>query len=342
VTLPISPPLEPMLAKLQSEMPEGDGWRYEPKWDGFRAIVFRDRGRVHIGSRGRRPLHRYFPELLDPLQRAFKVPCVVDGEIVVATKGHLDFDALQLRLHPADSRVRMLAKQTPATFVAFDLLAEGSTDLRERPLSERFARLERLMGKAQTAKRAMRTILAPATSIVLTPWTADPREARVWFDQFESAGLDGLIAKRDELTYQPGKRAMTKVKHRRTIECVVGGYRLAKDGDGVGSLLLGLYNRDGVLHFVGHTSSFSAAQRRELLLRMKPMHGGESFGEGRAPGGPSRWTQAEKEWTPVEPSLVCEVSYDQFQSGVRFRHAATFLRWRPDRDPSDCLFPDED
>jgi ATP-dependent DNA ligase len=337
VKLPIKPPVEPMLAKLEEGIPRGDGWRYEPKWDGFRAIVFRDGDEVHIGSRGRRPLHRYFPEVVEAAREALPERCVVDGEIVVAVDRVLDFENLQLRLHPAESRVRMLSKKIPASFVAFDLLAEGSTDLRKQPLSERWSRLaEHVDG--QTTAKLMQRILSPKTSVVLTPQTDDPDEAERWFDELEPAGLDGVIAKRDDLTYQPGKRVMVKVKHHRTIDCVVGGYRIHKSGEGVGSLLLGLYSDDGILHHVGACGAFPARQRITLLEKLKPLEGGESFHPDTVLGGPSRWRAQEKEWIPLQPKLVCEVAYDHFQGGHRFRHLAQFLRWRDDVDPRDCTF----
>jgi ATP-dependent DNA ligase len=337
VALPVRPPIEPMLAKLEPEVPRGDGWRYEPKWDGFRAIVFRDADRVHIGSRGRRPLDRYFPEVVAAAKEAFPERCVVDGEIVVAVDRVLDFENLQLRLHPAESRVRMLAGQIPASFVAFDLLAEGSRDLRKRPLAERWDRLAGMLDGDTTA-RTMRRILTSKTSVVLTPQTEDPDQAERWFDELEPAGLDGVIAKRDDLTYQPGKRVMVKVKHARTIDCVVGGYRIHKSGAGVGSLLLGLYDRDGTLHHVGACGAFPASQRLALVDLLKPLEGGESFNPEWMLGGPSRWRAEEREWIPLQPTLVCEVAYDHFQGGRRFRHLAQFLRWRDDVDPKDCTF----
>jgi ATP-dependent DNA ligase len=337
VNLPIAPPLEPMLAKLEPEIPRGAGWRYEPKWDGFRAIVFRDGDEVHIGSRGRRPLHRYFPEVVEAARSALPRRCVADGEIVVAVDRVLDFENLQLRLHPAESRVRMLSGRIPASFVAFDLLAEGSKDLRKRPLVERWDRLAALIDGESTA-RTMRRILSPKTSFVLTPQTQDAEEAERWFDDLEPAGLDGVIAKRDDLTYQPGRRVMVKVKHQRTIDCVVGGYRIHKSGEGVGSLLLGLYDDSGVLHHVGACGAFPARQRLAILDLLKPLEGGDSFHPDTVLGGPSRWRAQEKEWIPLQPRLVCEVAYDHFQGGHRFRHLAQFLRWRNDVDPRDCTF----
>lgn len=330
------PPVDPMLAKVQEGIPRGDGWIYEPKWDGFRTIVFRDGGDVHLRSRRDRPMNRYFPEVERVLTDGLPERCVVDGEIILATERGLDFDALQLRLHPAASRVELLAGETPASFVAFDLLAEGETDLRGRPLIERLTKLDAALAGAKP-----RTAAEPATTtgprLFITPRTSDPDEAARWFDELEVVGLDGIIAKRADLRYVPGERVMVKVKHRRTADCVVGGYRLHKAG-GVGSLLLALYN-DGELRYVGHTSSFKANERRELLELLKPLEDSSHFGFGRSPGGPSRW-QSEKdaEFVPVKPALVCEVSYDFMQGDWRFRHAATFLRWRDDKRPEECTF----
>ena len=322
--MPVRPPLEPMLARPAEEIPSGPGWRYEPKWDGFRAIVFRDGDDVHVGSRRGQPLQRFFPEILDPLRAALPRSAVVDGEIIIATPRGLDFDALQMRLHPAASRVNRLAAETPATVILFDLLAEGDEDLRARQL---VARRERLLGAVTLNAR-----------VALTPQTADIDEARVWFTRYEGAGLDGLIAKPEDSTYRSGERGWTKIKHLRTVDCVVGGYRLATKGGGIASLLLGLFDDTGHLHFVGHTSSFSASERREVLALLQPLRGDGGFGEGRTPGAPSRWSgDRNADWTSVTPTLVCEVSFDHLQ-GRRFRHAARFLRWRDDRDPKTCTF----
>jgi ATP-dependent DNA ligase len=337
VPLPITPPLEPMLAKLEPEIPRGDGWRYEPKWDGFRAIVYRDGDSIRLGSRGQKEMQRYFPELLKALAAALPKRVVVDGEIVVAWDGVLDFEVLQQRIHPAESRVNRLAKETPASFVAFDLLAEGTKDLRKRPLSERWERLSSML-KPQSTNATMKSILASKTKVVLTPQTTDPDEATRWFTDLEDSGLDGVIAKRDDLTYQPGKRAMTKVKHARTIDVVVGGYRIHKSGEGVGSLLLGLYDDSGALHQVGAAGAFSAKARIEMLDILKPLEGGQGFPGGDLLGGPNRWNQQEKDWIPLKPKLVCEVAYDHFQGGRRFRHLAQFKGWRNDRKPKDCTF----
>jgi len=339
----IEPPVEPMLAKLTPELPIGDGWRYEPKWDGFRALVYRDGAQLYLQSRDLKPLDRYFPELLGPL-RAVGGPrarFVLDGEIVIARDGWLDFEALLLRIHPAASRVAMLAAETPAAFVAFDCLAEGQDDLREAPLDERRVRLERLLHD-------------PPASVLLTPATADPAVARRWFEVFEGAGLDGVVAKRAEQRYTPGKREMAKVKHLRTADCVVAGFRWHKNGPGtmVGSLLLGLWNDAGQLQHTGVTSSFTEERRRELASFLEPYRRNaldghpwrewkefEAEWEGRRmPGASSRWNRGKDlSWEPLRPELVCEVAFDHLQ-GDRFRHATTFKRWRPDKSPADCRY----
>ena len=335
----LEPPVEPMLAKLAHELPEGAGWLFEPKWDGFRAIVFRDGDRVYLQSRDLKPLGRYFPELLAPLQAALPERCVVDGEIVIATDEGLDFDALQMRLHPAASRVAKLAAETPSSFVAFDLLAEGDADLRARPQAERRRRLEAALGRA-------------GERVHLTPCTRDRTVAGDWFHRFEGAGLDGVVAKHEGATYQSGKRVMIKVKHTRTADCVVGGFRWHKTGPGqlVGSLLLGLYDDAGNLHHVGFTSSFTAVARRQLAMELEPLRrgaldehpwrdwGGADEGGVRMPGAASRWSQGKDlSWEPIRVERVCEVAYDHLQ-GDRFRHAATFLRWRPDKPPTGCRY----
>jgi ATP-dependent DNA ligase len=340
VSFPIEPPIEPMLAKLAETLPESGAFLYEPKWDGFRAIVFRGTGgEVYIQSRDLRPLDRYFPELHDALAGALPDRCVIDGEIVIATPRGLDFDALQLRLHPAASRVAKLAKETPSAFVAFDALAIDGEDLRQTPLEERRRRLEAALAAAQPP-------------IHLTPATHDPAAAAEWLARFEGAGLDGVIVKPRGGVYEPGKRAMIKVKHARTADCVVAGFRWHKDGKGerIGSLLLGLYDDRGHLHHVGVTSSFTMGRRRELVEELAPLReralddhpwrewaeaGGEST---RMPGGQSRWSAGKDlSWEPLRIERVCEVKYDHMQ-GPRFRHAATFLRWRPDKPPSDCRY----
>jgi ATP-dependent DNA ligase len=320
----VRPPLEPMLCRPEAVIPTSPGFLYEPKWDGFRCIVFREGASIHLESRNSLPLERYFPELLDPLRAALPASAVVDGEIVIASPAGLDFDALQMRLHPAESRVRMLAAQTPATFIAFDLLAVGDEDLRSRPAGERTGRL--------------REALAVNGRVALTPQTTDPQEAASWFELYEGAGCDGVVAKPLASPYRAGERGWIKVKHLRSADCVVGGYRRDLKIEAVASLLLGLYDGEGVLHHVGHTSSFSTGERRDLLTRLRPLEGGTSFGFGRTPGAPSRWTRGrDADWTPVRPELVCEVSFDHLQ-GRRFRHAARFLRWREDRAPLSCSF----
>jgi ATP-dependent DNA ligase len=336
---PIEPPIEPMLAKLATALPAGDGWLFEPKWDGFRAIVFRDRDRFHIQSRDLRPLDRYFPELHAEFRANLPARCVVDGEIVIATEHGLDFDALQLRLHPAASRVAKLAGETPASFVAFDLLAPDSRDVRSRPQSER--------------RRLLEDALARTTGrLHLTPCTRDRATARDWFHRFEGAGLDGVIAKHETTTYQPGKRAMVKVKHERTADCVVAGFRWHKLGPGtlVGSLLLGLYDDAGALHHVGVTSSFPMETRRRLARELAPLQRNvlashpwrdwrdETDAGVRMPGGQSRWSAGKDlSWEPLRIERVCEVKYDHLQ-GDRFRHATVFVRWRPDKRPADCRY----
>ena len=330
MSLPVNPPVKPMLAKLQSEVPHGDDWVYEPKWDGFRAIVFRDNDDVHIASRDQKPLERYFPELVPVFRSCLPPRCVVDGEVVVTGSKGLDFDALLQRIHPAPSRIKLLAEQTPASFVAFDLLALEAEDLRSKKLTDRRSKL------LATVDHEAMPELGRGTKVSTTPQSADHAEAMLWLETLEEIGLDGVIAKRHDAPYIEGERVMVKVKQRRTADCVVGGYRLSKSKDGVGSLLLGLYDDRGTLHFVGHTSSFKAAERRRLLEQLRPLEGGEAFKDGRTPGGPSRWNAGrELNWVPLRPELVCEVSYDKMQ-GDRFRHASTFVRWRDDKEPPEC------
>jgi ATP-dependent DNA ligase len=337
-TFPLSPPIAPMLAKLADTLPVGDGLLYEPKWDGFRAIVFRGGEDVFIQSRDLRPLDRYFPELHDSLSAGLPEGCVLDGEIVIATPKGLDFDALQLRLHPAASRVAKLAKETPSAFVAFDALAADGEDLRGLPQSARRARLERLLAHIEPP-------------IYLTPMTRDSTLAAEWLSRFEGAGLDGVMVKPADTVYEPGKRAMIKVKHARTADCVVAGFRWHKTGKNevVGSLLLGLYDDRGRLQHVGVTSSFTMARRRELAKELEPLRTGaleghpwrewaaaDGAGTTRMPGGQSRWSAGKDlAWEPLRIERVCEVKYDHMQ-GDRFRHAAVFQRWRPDKPPEEC------
>ncbi|HEX4216771.1 MAG TPA: ATP-dependent DNA ligase [Acidimicrobiales bacterium] len=334
MTLPVQPPVSPMLAKLTRELPRAEGMFYEPKWDGFRCIVFRDGDDVELGSRNEKPLTRYFPELIEPIQRDLPDQCVLDGEIVIAGPNGLDFDALSQRIHPAESRINMLAETTPASFVAFDILALGDQDLCDTPYAERRKLLEKTLKKAK----------AP---IHVTPATDDPDVANDWFDQFEGAGLDGVVAKPGDLKYLPDKRAMMKVKHERTADCVVAGFRWHKDGGVIGSLQLGLYDDGGVLHHVGVASGFSKARRAELVDELEPYRvdatKNHPWLEGttepnRRPGGVSRWNAGKDlAWEPLRPELVCEVAYDHLQDD-RFRHGTHFQRWRPDREPRSCTY----
>ena len=320
-----------MLAKLVPEIPAGA--LYEPKFDGFRCIVFRDGDKVVLGSRNERPLDRYFPDLVDAVKREFPERCVVDGEIVLMNEGRLDFEALQQRIHPAASRVKMLAKTTPAAFIAFDLVALGGDSLMERPFSERRAKLEKALGKAKPP-------------VYVTPATDSLEQAREWFTSLEGAGLDGVIAKPPDIRYVPDKRVMFKIKHERTADCVVAGFRWYKSGDGIGSLLLGLYFDNDEMWPVGVAASFSAAARKKLVdelapLRLKPGDSHPWAPEGeteRLPGEPSRWSAGkDQSWEPLRPERVVEVSYD-YMEGHRFRHVTHFKRWRPDRDPKSCRF----
>ena len=346
--LPVSPPVEPMLAKPADAIPGGDGWLYEPKWDGFRAIVFRDGDELLVQSRDLKPLDRYFPELRGPLLEALPPRCVVDGEIVIAGEHGLDFDALLLRIHPAASRVAMLAGETPASFVAWDLLALGDEDLRDAPFEGRRARLAAALRARDTGHGR--------SHVLLTPATADPAVAADWFDRFEGAGLDGVVAKRLDGRYEPGRRAMVKIKHQRTADCAVAGFRWYRGAPGelVGSLLLGLYDGAGTLHHVGVTSSFTRDERRALVDDLGPLRDGALDGHPwtqwkaweaeaaalgqRMPGATSRWNRGrDLSWEPLRVERACEVAYDHLQ-GDRFRHATTFLRWRPDRSPADCRY----
>ena len=334
---PLDPPIEPMLAAIAEGLPTGE-FLYEPKWDGFRAIVYRGEDELYIQSRDLKPLDRYFPELHDALLEQLPKGCVVDGEIVIATDHGLDFDALQQRIHPAASRIARLAKETPSAFVAFDLLAVKGKDIRDRPQSERRELLEGLLKDA-------------GNPLHLTPLTRDPKLAERWLQQFEGAGLDGVIAKPAAGTYQPGKRAMLKIKHVRTADCVVAGFRWYKTGqEAVGSLLLGLYDRRGVLQHVGVTSAFTMVMRKQLVKELAPLRSNALEGhpwrhwadaeavQSRMPGGQSRWSAGKDlSWEPLRPERVVEVKYDHMQ-GDRFRHAAVFLRWRSDKEPRDCTY----
>jgi len=323
-----------MLAKLTRELPERDGLYYEPKWDGFRCIVFRDGDDVVLGSRNEKPLTRYFPELVDSIQANLPNRCVLDGEIVIAGSAGLDFDTLSQRIHPADSRIQLLARTAPASYVAFDLLALDDADLMDEPYAVRRRTLERALERARPP-------------IYVTPVTTRPEVARDWFSRFEGAGLDGVVVKDGELRYLPDKRAMMKVKHERTADCVVGGFRWHKSGEVVGSLLLGLFDGTGVLHHVGVASGFSVARRAEFGQFLEPFRNNagdhhpwlaEGAPAGRVPGGQSRWSAGKDlSWQPVRPELVVEVAYDHLQED-RFRHATSFVRWRQDRNPASCTY----
>ena len=332
-----------MLAKASDGLPAGDGWLFEPKWDGFRAIVFRDGDEVLIQSRDLKPLDRYFPELAAPIRASLPERCVVDGEVVISRDGELDFESLLLRIHPAASRVKMLAEESPASFVGWDLLALGDEDLRDVPQADRRARLE----------AAFKDVEPP---IHLTPVTLDRALAADWFDRFEGAGLDGVVAKKLDAVYQPGKRAMLKIKHQRTADCVVAGFRWHKNGPGthVGSLLLGLFDDEGKLHHVGVTSSFTWDKRAALVEVLEPLRenalvdhpwgewaewaeAAEASGQ-RLPGATSRWNRGKDlSWEPLRAERVVEVAYDHLQ-GDRFRHGTTFVRWRGDKQTADCRY----
>ncbi|MGH9721925.1 MAG: ATP-dependent DNA ligase [Bryobacteraceae bacterium] len=341
--LPVNPPILPMLSKRVSELPVGEAWIYEPKWDGFRALVFRDGGEIFIQSRDDKPLSRYFPELLDPLRSQLPARCVLDGEIVIAKNDALDFEALQLRLHPAASRVKLLSAEIPASIVFFDLLCEGDRDLRNQPF--------------QIRRRELESLLSSATRpIHLTPATHDAAVASDWFRRFEGAGLDGVMAKPVSGIYEPDKRVMLKVKHERDCDCVVAGFRWHKQGERtrIGSLLLGLFDDSGALQHVGVCASFTAGKRRELVEYLAPYredalashpwkswaeHGAAAAGAAhRMPGGQSRWSQGKDlSWEPLRPELVAEVAYEHMQ-GSRFRHMAHFRRWRLDKRPAGCTY----
>ncbi|MGF1432114.1 ATP-dependent DNA ligase [Kitasatospora sp. LaBMicrA B282] len=332
--LPVLPPIAPMLAKAVGEIPPG--MHYEAKWDGFRAIVFRDGAEVELASRTGKSLARYFPELLDACRAELPERCVLDGEIVLAHDGRLHFEELQERIHPAASRVRRLAAERPASLIAFDLLALGDRALLEEPLAVRRAELTAALAGA-------------GPWVHLAPATTDRELATDWFTRFEGAGLDGIMAKPLDQPYRPGVRSMFKIKHARTADCVVAGYRLHKDGEGVGSLLLGLYDAAGVLQHVGVCASFTAARRRELTAELAPLRLAEAAGHpwaawteesaheaGRMPGAPSRWSGGkDAQWVALRPERVCEVAYDHME-GTRFRHTTRLVRWRPDRAPESC------
>jgi ATP-dependent DNA ligase len=343
VNLPINPPLLPMLAKRVDDLPTDGDWIFEPKWDGFRALVFRDGDEILIQSRDEKPLNRYFPELLDPLRKSLPERCVLDGELVIVKDDELDFDALQLRLHPAASRVKLLSEQTPASVVFFDLLCCGDRNFSTEPFEVRRRELESLLKDSPPP-------------VHLTPATRDRKIAEDWFRRFEGAGLDGVIAKPGDGIYEPDKRAMLKIKHERDCDCVVAGFRWHKKGDGtlVGSLLLGLFDDSGALQHVGVCASFSNAKRLELAEFLNPYrkdalvnHPWKAWAEAdatqadgpkRMPGGQSRWSQGKDlSWEPLRPELVIEVAYDHMQ-GDRFRHTAQFRRWRSDKKPSDCTY----
>ncbi|MGA5279656.1 ATP-dependent DNA ligase [Streptomyces griseoincarnatus] len=335
--LPVMPPVKPMLAKSVAKIPPG--MQYEAKWDGFRAIVFRDGDEVELGSRTGKPLTRYFPELAEALRERLPERCVVDGEIVIAREGHLDFDALTERIHPADSRVRTLAERTPASFVAFDLLALADESLLDVPLTDR----------RKLLVRALRDVTPP---VHVAPATTDVEVARGWFEQYEGAGLDGVVAKPPDLRYRQDERAMFKIKHERTADVVVAGYRLHKSGPVVGSLLLGLYDAQGALQHVGVSAAFPMKRRAELVEELEPLRMEDvsdhpwaawadeaAHASARLPGAPSRWTgKKDLSWVPLRPERVAEVAYDHMENGQRFRHTARFRRWRPDRTPGSCTY----
>ncbi len=328
VDLPVLPPIEPMLAKARTGVPDEAGvWLFEPKWDGFRAIVFRDADEVVIQSRTGKELGRYFPELVTALREQLADRCVLDGEVVVPRevdgRTRLDWDSLSQRIHPAQSRVRTLAEQTPAHFIGFDALAAGDRSLMDEPLRVRRGALTDAVGAGPWCH--------------VTRVTEDPRLGEQWLDTFEGAGLDGVIAKRLDGGYLPGRREMVKVKHARDADCVVMGYRIHKSGHGVGSVLLGLYRDDGELQMVGGAAAFSTTDRIRLLAELEPLRDGEI-----KDGDPSRWSSAaDKRWIPIRPERVAEVAYDQMEGNSgwrRFRHTVRFVRWRPDRDPAGCTF----
>jgi ATP-dependent DNA ligase len=337
--IPVSPPVLPMLAKRVGELPEGDSWIFEPKWDGFRTLIFRDGDEILIQSRDEKSLNRYFPELVETLLAQLPKRCVLDGEIVIANERGLDFDALQLRIHPAASRVKLLASQTPVSIVFFDLLCEGDRDLREEPFERRRKQLEALLASSKPP-------------VHLTPATHDLKVATDWFQRFEGAGLDGVMAKRREGAYEANKRVMLKIKHERDCDCVVAGFRWYKKGEktAIGSLLLGLFDDSGSMQHVGVCASFTAEKRVELVEFLAPYrenalahHPWRGWAEGsedghRMPGGQSRWSNGKDlSWEALRPELVVEVAYEHMQ-GARFRHMSQFRRWRFDKQPADCTY----
>jgi ATP-dependent DNA ligase len=343
VHLPVNPPILPMLSKRIGELPVGGSWIFEPKWDGFRALIFRDGDEILIQSRDEKSLNRYFPELIEPLRAQLPARCVLDGEVVIAKDAGLDFEALQLRLHPAASRVKLLSQEIPASIVFFDLLCVGNRDLRGEPFQRRRQELESLL-------------LSAAPPIHLTPATSEVSVASDWFRRFEGAGLDGVMAKPISGAYEPDKRLMLKVKHERDCDCVVAGFRWHKKGErtAIGSLLLGLFDDSGALQHVGVCASFTQEKRLELAEYLAPYRRDvlanhpwkrwaeyePAAGEGghRMPGGQSRWSQGKDlSWEPLRPELVVEVAYEHMQ-GARFRHMSQFRRWRPDKKPSDCTY----
>lgn len=338
--LPFPPPLAPMLSSAVDSIPTGEGWQFEPKWDGFRTLVFRDGETLTLQSRDEKPMNRYFPELVAPLLAQLPERCVLDGEIVIVGEQGLDFEALLLRIHPAASRVKVLAEETPASFVAWDLLALGDEDLRQVPLEKRRAMLEKTFRKAKPP-------------LHLSPATLDRVVAEDWFHRFEGAGLDGVMAKRLDSPYRAGERTMLKIKHSRTADCVVAGFRWHKNGPGtmIGSLMLGLYDDEGVLHHVGVTAAFTDKMRKALVEELAPLRenaladhpwkewaAAQAHESQRLPGATSRWNRGkDMSWEPLRPERVCEVAFDHMQ-GTRFRHGAKFLRWRLDKPAEECRY----
>ena len=328
IDLPIRPPFPPMEAKSVDDVPSGEGWQYEHKWDGFRCLAFRNGSDTLLQSKAGQPLGRYFPELIDALKALPQKKFVLDGEIVIFRGKHLSFDDLLMRIHPAESRIRKLSKETPASLLTFDLLVDDrGRPLIKSPLSERRAKLEAFFDK-----------VPETSSIHLSPATTKLSEAQHWMKTLAGVGFDGVVAKRLDLPYTSGERTgMVKIKLLRTCDCVVGGFRYASKGGGIGSLLLGLFDEDGKLNHVGFTSSFTPEMRHDLKKIVEPLRGGSGF-TGNAPGGPSRWsTERTGQWEALDPKLVCEVRFDHF-SGERFRHGTKFLRWRPEKSPEQCTY----